>query len=185
MNAVNVLEKKDMVYMVGMTGVSKKKGRLDEATLTGKLPETTVPKLKEPVPHLRFGDNVLVKAPLPQPVLTVNLTVDMEFHKMAGLRLPVTTRIRSVPMKLTADSGAQVTACNVDKLSLLGLRRKDLLSTAVGLECANREDANVLGVFIGKIVAKDDDKNSIIVQTLVYVMKHGGDLLSREVLGQL
>ena len=69
--------------------------------------------------------------------------------------------------------------------SLLGLRRKDLLSTAVGLECANREDANVLGVFIGKIVAKDDDKNVIIVQSLVYVMKHGGDLLSREVLRQL
>ena len=46
----------------------------------------------------------------------------------------MTKRVRSVPMKLTADSGAQVTACNVDKLSLLGLRRKDLLSTAVGLE---------------------------------------------------
>ena len=68
---------------------------------------------------------------------------------------------------------------------MLGLRRKDLLSTAVGLECANKEDANVLGVFIGKVVAKDDGGNIITVQSLVYVMKHGGDLLSREVLGQL
>ena len=88
-------------------------------------------------------------------------------------------------MKLTADSGAQVTTCNVDKLSLLGLRRKDLLSTAVGLECANKEDANVLGVFIGKVVAKDESGNIITVQSLVYVMKHDGDLLSREVLTQL
>ena len=111
--------------------------------------------------------------------------VDIEFQKKTGLRLPPTKRIRSVPIKLTADTGAQVTACNVDKLPMLGLRRKDLLSTTVGLECANKEDANVLGVFIGKVVAKDDSGNNIAVQSLVYVMKHGGDLLSREVLGQL
>ena len=93
--------------------------------------------------------------------------------------------MKSVPIKLTADSGAQVTACNVDKLPLLGLRRKDLLSTVVGLECANKENVNVLGVFIGKVVAKDGSGNAITVQSLVYVMKHGGDLLSREVLLQL
>ena len=90
-----------------------------------------------------------------------------------------------MPMKLTADSRAQVTACNVDKLSLLGLRRKDLLSTAVGLKCANKEDANVLGVFIGKVVAEGDNGATFTVQSLVYVMKLGGDLLSREVLQQL
>ena len=88
----------------------------------------------------------MVEAPLPQPVLKVELMVDVEIHRMSGLRLPQSTKkIRSVPIKLTADSGAQVTACNVDKLSLLGLRRKDLLSTAVGLECAKKEDSNVLG----------------------------------------
>ena len=91
-------------------------------------------------------------------------------------------KVKSVPIKLTADSGAQVTACNVDKLSLLGLRKKDLLSTAVGLECANKEDANVLGAFVGKVLAKDDGGDTFTVQTLVYVMKHGGDLLSQEVL---
>ena len=31
LNAVNVLEKKDTVYLAGMTGVSMKKGRLDRA----------------------------------------------------------------------------------------------------------------------------------------------------------
>ena len=55
----------------------------------------------------------------------------------------------------------------------------------MGLEFANKGDANVLGVFFGKVVAKDDSGNTITVQTLVYVMKDGGDLLSREVLAQL
>ena len=64
--------------------------------------------------------------------------VDVEIHRMSGLRLPQSTeKIRTVLMKLTVDSGAQVTACNV---SLLGLRQRNLLSTAVGLECANMED---------------------------------------------
>ena len=62
MNAVNVLEK-DMVYLVGMTGVSMKKGKLDGAPLSGKLTKTDFPKLKEPVPHLRFGDNILIQEP--------------------------------------------------------------------------------------------------------------------------
>ena len=39
-------------------------------------------------------------------------------------------------------------------------------------------------MFIGKVVAKDDNGNIITVRSL-YVMKHGGDLLSREVLRQL
>ena len=117
--------------------------------MVGKLRQTGFPKIKEPIPHLRFGNDIKVEVPLSQPVVKVDLIVDIESHKKMGLRLPPTKRIKSVPIKLTADSGAQVTACNVDKLSLLGLRRKDLLSTAVGLECANKEDANVVGVYIG------------------------------------
>ena len=180
-----VQEKKDMMCSLGMTGVAKKMMRVDKATLVGKLTEADLTKIKEPVPHFRFAENIMIQAPLPQPVLKVHLMVDIEFHKITGLRLPSTRRIKSVPLKLTADSGAQVTACNVDKLSLLGLRRKDLLSTAVGLECVNKGDANVLEVFFGKVVAEDDSGNTITAQSLVYVMKYGGDLLSREVLRQL
>ena len=65
--------------------------------------------------------------------------VDMESYKMMGLRLLSVKKARPVPITLTADSGAQVTACNVDKLYLFGLKSKDLLSTVVGLECANEE----------------------------------------------
>ena len=94
---------------------------------------------------------------------------------MMGLRVPSVKKATPVSMKLTADLGEQVTACNVDRLPLLGPRRKDLLSTVVGLECANKEDANVLGVFIGKIVAKDSSGKAFTVQSLVYVIKHGGE----------
>ena len=93
----------------------------------------------------------MIQAPLPQFVLKVNLMLTLSFQKLTGLRLPFTKRVRSVPIRLTADTGAQVTACNVDKLPKLGLRRKDLLSTSLGLECSNKEDANVL-VFVGKAV---------------------------------
>ena len=147
------VQEKDMVCSVGMTGVVKSQVLPNKTTLQGGLKEAKFLGIKEPVPHLRFGKKVMVGAPLPQPVLSVTLVVDIEYYKMTGLRLPSAKKVRSVPMKLSADSGAQVTACYVDKLSLLGLRKRDLLSTAVGLECANKEDANVLGVFVGRVLA--------------------------------
>ena len=100
---MKVQEKKDMVCTVGITGVATKNVRVDKATLTGRLKEADFPKIKEPVPHLRFGENVMIQAPLSQPVLKVDLMVDIEFHRRTGLRSPSTKRIRSVPMKLTAD----------------------------------------------------------------------------------
>ena len=33
---------------------------------------------------MRFGKNIVIQAPLSQPVLKVDLMVDMEFHKMTG-----------------------------------------------------------------------------------------------------
>ena len=69
----------------------------------------------------------MIWAPLPQSLLTVTLVDDIELYKMMGLRVPSVQKVKSVSIKLTADSGAQVTACNKDKLPLLSLRRKDLL----------------------------------------------------------
>ena len=66
---MKVLEKKELVCTVGVTGVATKKVKVEKATLTGKINEAGFPKVKEPVPHLRFGDNIVVQAPLPQPVL--------------------------------------------------------------------------------------------------------------------
>ena len=62
---------------VGITGVATKV-KVDKATLTGRLKEADFPKIKEPVPHIRFGEDILFQAPLPQPVLKVDLMVDIE-----------------------------------------------------------------------------------------------------------
>ena len=88
----------------------------DDWKQQGGLKEAYLPQIKEPIPHLRFGEKIMVGAPLPQPTLKVTLMVDLEFYKMTELRLPSVKKVKSVPMKLTADSGAQVTACNVNKL---------------------------------------------------------------------
>ena len=119
-------EKKDIVCSLGMT-------RVVQGTVAEELGQAGFPKIKEPVPHLRFGKDIRIEAPLSQPILRVNLMVDIQFYKVASLRLSHMKKIRSVPIELTAHSGTQVTTCNVDKLALLGLKKKDLLSTAVGV----------------------------------------------------
>ena len=51
-----------MVCSVGMTGVVKSSVKVNEASLVGKLRQTGVPKIKEPIPHLRFGNDIKVEA---------------------------------------------------------------------------------------------------------------------------
>ena len=184
MESVKV-QRKSTICSLGATRVTKTEGQRDRASVAGKVNYKEVPRLEEPIPHIRFGEKVTIGSPLPQPALVVKVTVDPDFYKMAGLRVPSAKNLKPVKIKLTTDTGAQVVTCNVDKLPGLGLRRKDLLSTTVGLECANKMDANVLGVFFGKVVASDEAGNIFEVPSLVYVMKDGGDLLSRKVLQQL
>ena len=61
--------KKEVVCKLGMTGVVKKKVMVKEATFTKKLKKVNFPRIREPIPHLRFGEDVKIQAPLPQPVL--------------------------------------------------------------------------------------------------------------------
>ena len=84
--------------------------------------------------------------------------------------MPPTKKIRSVPIELTADSGAQVTTCNVDKLALLGWRlvlaggrftlpaesrysptEEECLAVAVGLEQSKFSLWGVLGFTLQQI----------------------------------
>ena len=38
-------------------------------------------RLKAPIPHLRIDEKIMIEAPLPQPALKKDLTVDIEFLK--------------------------------------------------------------------------------------------------------
>ena len=118
MDSVKVQEK-DMLCSVGMTGVFEKQTLHGKAAVRGGLKGAQYLEIREPIPHLRVDKDIMIGAPLPQPVLAVTLVVDMEFYKMMGLRVPSVKKAKSVSMKLTADSGAQVTACNVDRFHCL------------------------------------------------------------------
>ena len=83
--SVKVQEKKDKVCTVGISGVATKRMRVDKATLKGRQEDADFPRLKEPVPHLRFGEKIMIGAPLPQPVLKVTLVVDMEYYIVKNL----------------------------------------------------------------------------------------------------
>ena len=72
MDLVKVQEK-DMVCSVGLTGVVKKQVLHGKAAVQGGLEGAHCLEIKEPVPHLRFGEEIMIGAPLPQPVLTVTV----------------------------------------------------------------------------------------------------------------
>ena len=84
----------------------------------------------------------------------------------------------------TADTGAQVDCVARNQLKRLGLSEQDLLEAAVTLGCANNTKAGVLGAFWGKVLC--EVKNKIkTVKVMFYVLKSGGNLLSRNTLRKL
>ena len=150
-------------------------------------------KLSEPIPHLELiGQTFEISQPAKQPKLIVTVQVDVEAYRDTGLSYKLNRKWHSgkggqnpPEVSLTADTGAQVICCGRDKLKKIGLSEKNLLKTSTGLECANSQDANVLGTFFGIIRGTSDKGQQIVVKALVYVLRKGGDLLSLTCLRQL
>ena len=67
---------------------------------------------------------------------------------------------------------------NRRKLQALGLVENQLLSPEVVVGCANESPAGVLGVFFGKVTAMEGLMR-VQVQVLFYVLRDGGNILSR------
>ena len=89
--------------------------------------------------------------------------------------------LQSPKLELLCDTGAQVDCLNVRSLRLLGLSPEELLQPEVGVGCANETSADVLGVFFAKVSAMEVGKGGkkTEVKVLVYVLRKGGDMLSR------
>ena len=102
------VQHKNMICSLGATRVAKTKGQVDRASVSGRVNCMEVPRLEEPIPHIQFGEKVTIGSPLPQPTLVVKVTVDPDFYKMAGLRVPSAKNLKPVEIKLTMDTGAQV-----------------------------------------------------------------------------
>ena len=70
------VQEKDMVCSVGMTGVVEEQTLHGKAAVRGGLKGAKCLEIREPIPHLRFDEDIMIGAPLPQPVLTVTMVVD-------------------------------------------------------------------------------------------------------------
>ena len=81
-------------------------------------------------------------------------------------------------VELLCDTGAQVDCLNRKKLHALGLGENQLLSPEVVVGCANESPAGVMGVFFGKVTAMEGS-TKVQVQVLFYVLRDGGNILSR------
>ena len=67
---------------------------------------------------------------------------------------------------------------NRRKLRALGLLEDQLLTPEVVVGCANESPAGVLGVFFGKVTAMEGLRK-LQVQVMFYVLRDGGNILSR------
>jgi hypothetical protein len=75
--------------------------------------------------------------------------------------------------------------CIKSKLKQLGISHDALLTTSVGLGCANYTSADVIGALFAKVETKSNDGKKKVGKALVYVLKTGGNLLSCSTLKKL
>ena len=140
------------------------------------------------IPHMMDVGGTLVEAmPRAHPTLRVQLRVDVETYRKLGIPLILGKshmskkgRLFQTPrLELLCDTGAQVDCISRRKLKMLGLREDQLRMPQVSLDCANKTEAEVLGVFFGEVSAMEGDWKVDKVKVLFYVLKQGGDMLSR------
>ena len=175
---VVVQHEKDTKSQVGVKAVAAIRD------IHGKVVKLSVSK---PIPHMMEVQGKLVVAmPRAHPGVRVQVEVDVSMYKECGLQLKMGKssmtkegKLLQVPkVELLCDTGAQVDCVSRRKLRSLGLVESQLLQPAVSIGCANDTSAEVLGVFFGKVLAVEGDKR-VQVKVMFYVLKHGGNILSR------
>ena len=140
------------------------------------------------IPHMIDVGGKLVEAQPPKhPTLKIRMKLDVQTYK--DLKIPLQLRkslmsrsgkvVQTPHVELLCDTGAQVDSIGRKKLKLLGLEEDQLLRPQVLLDCANKTAAEVIGVFFGEVSAMEGDWQADKVKVLFYVMKQGGDKLSR------
>ena len=143
---------------------------------------------ERPIPHMMDVGGTMVEAmPRAHPTMRVQLKVDVGTYRELGIPLKLNRshmskkgRMLQTPkVELLCDTGAQVDCLGRKKLKLLGLAEDQLRKPRVLLDCANKTEADVVGVFFGEVSAMEGDWKVDRVKVLFYVMKEGGDMLSR------
>ena len=143
--------------------------------------------VNKPIPHmLEEGGRMVVAMPRAHPGVRVQVEVNKDMYDRTGLQLRMGKssmtrkgKLLQIPkVELLCDTGAQVDCLNRKKLHALGLVENQLLSPEVVVGCANESSAGVLGVFFGKVTAMEGS-TKVQVQVLFYVLRDGGNILSR------
>ena len=125
------------------------------------------------------GGTLVEGMPRAHPTLRVQLRVDVEKYKTMGISLKLGRshmskkgRLFQTPkLDLLCDTGAQVDCISRRKLKMLGLGEDQLRKPQVSLDCANKTEAEVLGVFFGEVSAMEGDWRAGKVKALFNVMK--------------
>ena len=183
-----MVQHENQAVKVGHTNEKSNLG-LCEVAMKGNAVEKVEWPVNKPIPHMMDVEGTMVEAmPRAHPTLMVELKVDVDTYEKLGIPLMLgrshmskkNKKLLQTPrLKLLCDTGAQVDCVSRKKLKLLGLGEDQLRKPQVSLDCANKTEAEVLGVFFGEVSAMEEDWKVEKVKVLFYVMKHGGDMLSR------
>ena len=107
---------------------------------------------KAKIPHKIYEHQKWVnKAPAAHARILLEASLDTEGYQASGAEFPSATRRRSADLRALPDTGCMATCIGAGQLSLLGIRRQDLLVPEMNLSAANSKGINSVGVTFLKL----------------------------------
>ena len=97
--------------------------------------------------HLKWVN----KAPAEHARILLEASLDTEGYQASGAEFPSKTRRRSADLRALPDTGCMATCIGAGQLSLLGIRKQDLLVPEMNLSVANSTGINIVGVTFLKL----------------------------------
>ena len=118
----------------------------------------------------------MVAMPSAHPLIRVQIKVDIGTYTRLGIslklrRLHMSKKgklLHTPKLELLCDTGAQVDCISRKTLLSLGLGKDQLRKPQILLDCANKTEAEVLGVFFGEVLAMEGNCRVDKVKVLFY-----------------
>ena len=93
---------------------------------------------KAKIPHKIYEHLKWInKAPAAHARILLDASLDTEGYQASGAEFPSATRRRSTDLRALSDTGCMATCIGADQLSLLGIRKQDLLVPEMNLSAVN------------------------------------------------
>ena len=102
---------------------------------------------KAKIPHKIYEHLKWVnKAPAAHARILLEASLDTEGYQASGAEFPSATRRRSADLRALPDTRCMATCMGAGQLSLIGIRKQDLLVPEMNLSTANSTGINIVGV---------------------------------------